>query len=100
LFAFEKVPTLSEADLDSVLIGASELTGIPVLIDRPGLEAKGIELSQTKVSFLQKRTTWGLVLSELLFKAKAKHELLIDEAGHPFLWITHVGVPRRAQKDQ
>jgi len=63
------------------------------------MEARGIDLSQVKVSHPRKRTTWITALGTFTFKAKCKFELLIDEAGKPFVWITPLATPARPQKD-
>lgn len=86
---------LTDIELDAVLDAAADLIGMPILLDKPGLSARSVDLSQVKVSHPQKRTTWGLALGSLLSQAKAKFELLIDESGRPFLWVTSVTTPRR-----
>lgn len=98
LFSFTKIH-LDEIELDAVLDAAVEFIGMPILVDKAGLAAKEIDFSQIKVSHPEKRTTWGLALRSLLGQAKAKHELLVDESGHPFLWVTSLSVPRRIRND-
>lgn len=99
LYAYTMVD-LEEIELDAVLESAASVTGIPIVLDKHGLAAKEIDLSQVKVSHPMKRTTWSLALQTLTFKAKTKFEVLIDEAGKPFLWVTPLGTPRRPAKEE
>ncbi|MSR59034.1 MAG: hypothetical protein EXS05_15555 [Planctomycetaceae bacterium] len=100
LFKFYPID-LHDIELDAVLEAAAQVLEVPILVDRGALAAKDIDLSQVKVSQKPKRTTWSLALSSLLFQARTKFELLIDEAGHPFLWVTpaDIDTPRRPQDD-
>jgi hypothetical protein len=94
-----KAIDLEDVPLDEILEAASEKIGIPILIDRAGMDARGIDLGQVKVSHPRKRTTWITALGTFTFKAKSKFELLIDEAGKPFVWVTPLVTPARPQKD-
>lgn len=94
MFSFTPID-LEEIELDAVLDAAVDFIGVPILVDRGALAAKEIDLSQIKVSHPPKRTTWGLALRNLLAQAKTKFELLVDESGHPFLWVTPIAAPRR-----
>lgn len=85
---------LEDIELDAVLETAADLTGIPILIDHAGLEGKGVKIESVKVSHPPKRTTWAVALRQLTFAAKAKHDLLLDEAGRPFLLVSPVNSVR------
>lgn len=98
LFAFTQID-LQEIELDAVLEAAVDFIDMPILVDRGGLAAKQIDFSMIKVSHPAKRTTWGLALGTLLSQARTKFELLADEAGRPFLWVTPSAVPRRTQNN-
>ena len=89
LFAFTPV-NLEEIELDAVLGAVAESIETPILIDYGGLNAAKVDLSKIKVSHTAERTTWGLALRALVFKAKARPDLWIDEAGKPLIWITPV----------
>lgn len=95
LFSFTNID-LQEIELDAVLDAAADFIDMPILVDRAGLTAKKIDLAQIKVSHPAKRTTWGLALRRLLAQSKAKFEVLADESGRPFLWVTPNAVPRRS----
>jgi hypothetical protein len=98
LFSFTQVE-LEDIELDAVLEAASGVIGVPILTDRAALAKKEIDFASMKISHPAKRTTWGLALKALLGQAKTKSELLIDETGRPFLWITPLDTPRRARPD-
>jgi hypothetical protein len=59
----------------------------PLLIDHNGL-ARGEVTLDAKVNFPKASTFYARALDRLLFQAKLKYELRIDEADKPFLWIT------------
>jgi hypothetical protein len=94
-----KAIDLEEEPLDGILEAAAGVIGIPILIDRPAMEARQIDLAKVKITHPRKRTTWITALNSFTFKAKAKFEVLIDEAGKPFLWVTPLATPARAQKE-
>ena len=90
---------LEEEPLDGILEAAAGVIGIPILIDRPALQSKGIDLAEVKITHPRKKTTWITALRSFTYKAKAKFEVLIDEAGRPFLWVIPLGAPERPQKE-
>jgi hypothetical protein len=94
LFVFREIH-FSEIDVEGVLAASTAVTGIPVLVDRPNLRAKEIDLASHDVDFPLRRTTWAQAYDRILGKALCKYELLIDEAGHPFVWITSLQTPNR-----
>lgn len=94
-----KTIDLEDEPLDEILEAVSGVIGIPILIDRHALEAKGIDIAQVKISHPRKRTTWITALNSFTYKAKSKFEVLIDEAGKPFVWVTPLANPARTQKD-
>jgi hypothetical protein len=60
----------------------------PVLLDHNSLAAAQIDLATAKVGLPQTKTYYDRVLDRLLFQARLKYDLRVDEAGKPFLWIT------------
>jgi len=99
LFEFRTIDLEDEVPLDEVLEAASDQLGIPIAIDRHSMDAKGIDLAQVKITHPRKRTTWITALNSFTFKAKAKFEVLIDEAGKPLIWVTPLATPPRKAKD-
>jgi hypothetical protein len=94
-FALTKI-ALKDETLDQVLAVVPDLAGLPIMIDYRGLAAKNIDLSKVKVSHPSRQTTWSLAMKQLTFPAKAQPNLVIDEAGKPFVWVTPLGTVRKA----
>ena len=61
---------------------------VPLLLDHNALARYGIEPDKVNVSVPRGKTTHSLILQKILFQARLKSELRVDEAGTPFLWIT------------
>ncbi len=60
---------------------------IPFLFDHNGMARKQIDPATKLVSYPSKKTFYSRILKNILFQAKLKSEMRIDEAGKPFLWI-------------
>jgi hypothetical protein len=79
---------------DFVLADALEAIGprigLPLLIDHNSLARHKIEIGDVRVTSKKGRKSYASVLDEILFKARLKSEMRIDEAEKPFLWITTV----------
>lgn len=97
LFKFKTVE-LDDEPLDEVLEAVAGVIKIPILVDRHALASKGVDLADVKITFPKKKTTWTEALKSFTYKAKAKFDVLIDEAGKPFLWVTPIDAPVRPQK--
>lgn len=63
---------------------------LPALVDHNALARWGIDPEKAIVNVPQSRTTYSILLRKALFQARLKSELRVDEAGHPFLWITTI----------
>ena len=87
LFEFLNV-NIKGVSVSKVLTAAGERLKVPVLMDHNALARRGIEPEKIQVEFPQKRTTYSLLLRRVLFQARLKSELRVDEAGKPLLWIT------------
>lgn len=94
LFVFREIH-FSDIDIAGALAASTAVTGIQVLVDRPNLKAKEIDLTAHEVDFPLRKTTWAQAYDRLLGKATCKYELLIDEAGKPFVWVTSLQTPNR-----
>ncbi len=62
----------------------------PILIDYNSLARQRIDLAQVKVSLPTGRTYYQKIIDRLLYQAKLKFELRVDEAKKPFLWVSAV----------
>jgi len=98
LFQF-KVVNLEDEPLDEVLEAIAEKAKIPVLIDRAGLAAKGIDFSKLRVTYPRDRTTFINVLKTFTAKARTHFEVKVDEAGKPFIWIAPLNMAERSKKE-
>ncbi len=63
---------------------------VPLVIDYNALARQRVDLATTKVSLPKSKTFYSSILKKLLFQARLKYELRLDEANQPFLWITGV----------
>jgi hypothetical protein len=63
---------------------------VPILLDHNALARHGVDPAKSNVALPQQRTSYSLALRKLLFQARLKFEIRVDEAGTPFLWVTTV----------
>jgi hypothetical protein len=89
LFKFLDVE-VEQTPLSEVLAAIGGRLKVPLLIDHNSVARRSIDLNQ-KVDLPKANTFYGRALDQLLIQAKLKHELRIDEADKPFLWITAGG---------
>jgi hypothetical protein len=82
--------------LDQVLQAIQVRAKVPMLLDHNSLARAGIELDQTKVTFVKERASYMHALGKVLnqTKPRMKYEIRVDEGGKPFLWIS-TSAPRR-----
>lgn len=92
---FKIVPVeLEEVPLQDVLDAVSKAADIPILIDYHRLETKGVDLRKLKVSYPARKTMWSLLLKSVTTPNLLTRELLVDEAGRGFVWVTTLEVER------
>jgi hypothetical protein len=87
LFEFLNV-NVQGVTAQTVLSAVHERLKVPVLLDHNAMARHGVEPDKAVVNLPQTRTTYSLLLRKVLFQARLKSELRVDEAGDPFLWIT------------
>ncbi|WP_146398206.1 hypothetical protein [Pseudobythopirellula maris] len=75
--------TLTEA-LDAI---TPRLGGLPVYWDHASIAEAGVDPASTQVRFERKRTYYKRLIDKLVFQARLKSRLRVDEAGTAFLWI-------------
>jgi hypothetical protein len=86
LFKFLNVE-IEKTPLSEVLTAISGRVKAPLLLDHNALAREEIDMN-SKVSLPKTNTYYARALDRMLFQAKLKQELRVDEANKPFLWIT------------
>lgn len=81
-FDFEKKPIR----LQWQETGAS--TGVPIFVDETSIREVGINLDQITISQNYQKLSSSLLLKKISIANKLDTELLLDEGGHPFVWVT------------
>jgi hypothetical protein len=89
LFEFVTVE-ITEIPLGEALAALQKRLDVPFLMDHNSLARHRVEPARVNVTMPAGRTYYRKVLDRLLFQAKLKAELRVDEAGEPFLWITTI----------
>lgn len=79
---------IDDTNLPGVFARASRECEIPVLVDGWRIAARGVDLAEAKFSLLPKRTMWSIVLVNATSPHHLVREVLVDEAGKPFVWIS------------
>jgi hypothetical protein len=59
-------------------------------MDHGALARRQIEPAHIMVSLPAQRTFYKNILNRILFQARLKGELRVDEAGRPLFWITTI----------
>ncbi len=91
LFEFLNVE-FDQAPLADVLTAIQARLKVPIIVDQNSLAAQQIDIAKP-ISFPAKKTFYGKVLEDVLFKARLKYEIRLDEAEKPFLWVTTIKRP-------
>jgi hypothetical protein len=94
----ELLPILFEflnVEIDGVSVGETVESiagrmGVPVVYDRLALSHFEVDPAEVAASMPAKRTSYSLLLQKVLFQARLKYELRVDDAGNPFVWITTI----------
>jgi hypothetical protein len=79
---------LDQVELPRVLAAVGEHIAVPILVDAGGLADAKVDLAAIKVSLPSKRTMYEILLRKVLVPQKLAHEVRVDEAQHPFLWVS------------
>jgi len=80
---------IEKTPLSETLTAIATRVKAPLLVDHNALARGEIDL-KTKVTLPKSNTFYARALDRLLFQARLKYELRVDEADKPFLWITTV----------
>lgn len=73
--------------VDEALAALGPKIELPFLFDHNGMAREKIDLHKSQVKMPEARSYYKRVLERVLFAAKMKCELRVDEAGTPFLWL-------------
>jgi hypothetical protein len=78
---------ITDTPLSDAMLAISDRVKAPLLLDHNALARGKVDL-QTKVNFPATNIFYARALDRLLFQARLKYELRVDESEKPFLWIT------------
>ncbi len=79
---------VSGVSVTTVLDAIAKLLELPILLDHNALARHGLEPEKVIVQLPSSRSTYSIVLRKVLFQARLKSELRVDDADRPFLWVT------------
>jgi len=74
--------------LADALAAIQKRVQLPMVFDYNSLARQRVELDKAKVSTKKGKKSYASVVDEILYQARLKAEMRIDEAEKPFLWIT------------
>lgn len=89
LFKFLNVE-IADTPLPDALGAIQGRLNVPFLYDQNALAREQIDVATVRVSVPAGRTYYKRILDRMLFQAKLKSDVRVDESGKPFLWITSV----------
>jgi hypothetical protein len=78
---------IAETPVAEVVSTVAQRLGLVVLYDHNSLAAKEIDPAAVLATLPQKQLTYSLVLKRVLAQALLEHEVRVDEAGKPLIWI-------------
>jgi hypothetical protein len=87
LFEFIRIEII-ERPLADVLAAIAERLESPLLLDHAALDRQQIDPETAIVSFPAGRSYYKQILDRVLFQARLKGEVRVDELGQPLVWIT------------
>jgi len=93
---FDLVPELTtltnletvDQPLEDFMKRIEEIVQLPILYDRYAMANDKIDIGNCTVNLPSRRMTWITGLRTALFKHRLRPEIVTDEGGRPYLWIT------------
>ena len=82
--------------LQDVLDAVEQASHTPIIINHEACLARNINPAEVKVSYPQKQTSWVLIVRTVTSQARLTREIMIDEAGKPFVYVFPF-VPQRRE---
>ncbi len=81
---------ISEIPVSEALDAIRGRLAVPLVFDRNAMALHGADPTTAPADVPAKRMSYSQVLNKILFQARLKYEVRVDEADKPFLWITTV----------
>lgn len=81
---------IDDTPLSEALDAIQQRVEARFLFDHPALSRHRIDPGEVQVHFNSGRTYYKRILDNLLYQAKLRSEIRMDDAGEPFLWITTI----------
>ncbi len=78
---------IDDTPLPDALAAIKQRVNVPFLFDYNSMARQQIEPEKINVTLPRKKSFYNSIVRDLLRQAKLKHELRVDDAGKPFLWI-------------
>lgn len=98
---FEQITAgFDEKPLPDVLAAIEQATGTRLIIDYEDCAKRNIDPATVNVSYPQGNTAWILIIRSVVGKARLSRELLLDEAGTPFVHIYPFDPKREREKSR
>lgn len=86
---FERIEVeIRNTSLAKALEAISQRITVPLVWDESPTAVQEVNWEEVMVSFPRKRASYMQILDKILFEAHCTNELRLDEASHPFLWVT------------
>ncbi len=81
---------VSGVPVTTVLEAVAKVLEMPFLLDHNAMARYGLEPDKVIAELRPSRSTYSITLRKVLFQARLKSELRLDDADRPFLWVTSV----------
>lgn len=79
---------ISDTPASQLMQVVAERLKLPMLFDEQALVARKLDPSKAMVKIPLAKLGYEAVLNHTMFQAGLKHEVRLDDAGKPFLWVT------------
>jgi len=86
-----------ETPLIELLDKVAAVSEVPYHFDYNRIDQQGIDINGARVSHRERKGSWNQLIGSVTYRLKLHSQLLIDESGHPFVWITTLARDRRTQ---
>jgi len=94
----ETIPTMfgylnveiNDTPLEEALQAIEDRSNVRMFYDHNALAKHGIEPSEAQVNFNSGRTYYKRLMDNLLYQARLRSEIRVDDSGRAFFWITTI----------